>query len=98
MRLELDLPDLEATLRLGRTLAAAIAANPAPVLLLQGELGAGKTTLARFLVEALPGGEAAEVFPEGQPAVVHTGTDSWAYAELFDGRAGWVPRERVLPY
>lgn len=50
------------TLRLGRVLALALAARPeARTLLLSGGLGAGKTTLVRGLVEALPGGDDAEV-------------------------------------
>ncbi|BFR48638.1 tRNA (adenosine(37)-N6)-threonylcarbamoyltransferase complex ATPase subunit type 1 TsaE [Nitratidesulfovibrio sp. HK-II] len=58
----LRLPGHDDTLRLGRTLARALAAEAgARTLLLTGGLGAGKTTLVRGLVEALPGGDAAEV-------------------------------------
>ncbi|MBC7355445.1 MAG: tRNA (adenosine(37)-N6)-threonylcarbamoyltransferase complex ATPase subunit type 1 TsaE [Desulfomicrobiaceae bacterium] len=55
------LPDLQATCRLGRALAEAIRAHGPAALLLDGPLGAGKTTLTRALVEALPGGLEAEV-------------------------------------
>lgn len=47
---------------LGAELAAAMVRMDAyPALLLDGDLGAGKTTLVRGLVEALPGGGQAEV-------------------------------------
>ncbi len=60
--MELHLEDAEATLRLGRVLAAKLAEAPSPpALLLQGELGSGKTTLVRGLVESLPGADMAEV-------------------------------------
>lgn len=60
--LELRLKDAEATLELGRNMAKAMAkAAFRPALLLQGDLGSGKTTLIRGLVEALPGSEQAEV-------------------------------------
>jgi tRNA threonylcarbamoyladenosine biosynthesis protein TsaE len=60
--LTLRLPGPGDTLRLGRVLALALAAQPgARTLLLSGGLGAGKTTLVRGLVEALPGGDDAEV-------------------------------------
>ena len=48
---DLKLPDEAATLRMGASLAAGIA--PGRVLHLRGELGAGKTTLARGLLRAL---------------------------------------------
>jgi len=60
--LTLRLPGPGDTLRLGRALALAFASQPgARTLLLSGGLGAGKTTLVRGLVEALPGGNDAEV-------------------------------------
>jgi tRNA threonylcarbamoyladenosine biosynthesis protein TsaE len=45
------LPDTEATERLGAALAAGVA--PGRVLHLKGELGSGKTTLARGLLQGL---------------------------------------------
>jgi tRNA threonylcarbamoyladenosine biosynthesis protein TsaE len=60
--MDINLTTLEHTARLGRALAKTLGALDAPgLLLLEGGLGAGKTTLARFLVEALPGGDEAEV-------------------------------------
>jgi tRNA threonylcarbamoyladenosine biosynthesis protein TsaE len=56
-----NLASLEDTNRLGRALAEALAKHNPGALLLFGELGAGKTTLARMLVQALPGGADAEV-------------------------------------
>ena len=51
MSIDLNLPDAEATERLGASLAAGIA--PGRVLHLKGELGSGKTTLVRGLLHAL---------------------------------------------
>jgi tRNA threonylcarbamoyladenosine biosynthesis protein TsaE len=56
--LEAVLPDAAATEALGAELAALV--QPGDLLLLEGELGAGKTTLVRGLVAAL-GGDAGEV-------------------------------------
>jgi tRNA threonylcarbamoyladenosine biosynthesis protein TsaE len=58
----LHLKDTDSTLELGRILAAALSKmeNP-PVLLLQGDLGSGKTTLVRGIVNSLPGADMAEV-------------------------------------
>ncbi|NDV20510.1 tRNA (adenosine(37)-N6)-threonylcarbamoyltransferase complex ATPase subunit type 1 TsaE [Pseudodesulfovibrio sp. JC047] len=62
MDVQLHLPDLEATLALGRFLAHCVKKMPTPPsLLLQGDLGSGKTTLVRGFVESLPGSEMAEV-------------------------------------
>lgn len=56
------LGDADATLAFGRALALALPRTPPyPALLLVGDLGAGKTTLTRGIVAALPGGEDAEV-------------------------------------
>ncbi len=61
--LEIFLPKEQNTISLGQDLAAAITAlHPEScILLLQGELGAGKTTLIRGLIQGLPGGENAQV-------------------------------------
>ncbi len=56
------LADAEQTLAFGRVLAAALPKEaPFQCILMEGMLGAGKTTLVRGLVEALPGGHDAEV-------------------------------------
>nr|WP_041915884.1 tRNA (adenosine(37)-N6)-threonylcarbamoyltransferase complex ATPase subunit type 1 TsaE [Pseudodesulfovibrio mercurii] len=58
----LHLPDSEATVALGRALASILSRmDTPPALLLQGDLGSGKTTLVRGFVESLPGAESAEV-------------------------------------
>lgn len=51
--LTIDAADLDATVGVARTLAARIA--PGVCVTLEGDLGAGKTTLVRLLVEALGG-------------------------------------------
>ncbi len=59
VRFFLDNP--EQTLRLGWILANSLPLQPPyPAFMLDGELGAGKTTLVRGFVEALPGAKDAE--------------------------------------
>lgn len=56
-----DLPSLESTRLFGQRLAAVLADAQPGALFLYGDLGAGKTTLTRHIVEHLPGGHTAEV-------------------------------------
>jgi tRNA threonylcarbamoyl adenosine modification protein YjeE len=58
--LRLELASLDDTAFLGRRLADAVRGGNPGALLLYGQLGAGKTTLCRALVSALPGGKNAE--------------------------------------
>jgi tRNA threonylcarbamoyladenosine biosynthesis protein TsaE len=51
--LERDLADADATTRLGAAIAAALKDRSGAVVFLEGNLGAGKTTLARGLLRAL---------------------------------------------
>lgn len=60
--LVIELADEEETLQFGRALATALSkTDPEQVLLLEGGLGAGKTTLVRGLVTAMEGGDEARV-------------------------------------
>ncbi len=61
--MRVDIPSLSHTAKLGQAMAAVWAARPdlPLLLLLHGQMGAGKTTLTRFMVESLPGGDLAEV-------------------------------------
>ncbi len=93
------LADEEATLALGRSLGIAwsrLWTNGAPAcrtLLLTGPLGAGKTTLVRGLVQALPGGGDAEVSsPSFTLANHYPTTPEVAHADLYrlaGGAADW---------
>ncbi|MBO4300148.1 MAG: tRNA (adenosine(37)-N6)-threonylcarbamoyltransferase complex ATPase subunit type 1 TsaE [Desulfovibrio sp.] len=56
----LTLCDELATQHFGDILARAVTQHGPTALLLRGSLGSGKTTLTRALVNALPGGDAAE--------------------------------------
>lgn len=62
MHVNLHLEDADATLELGKLLARGVSGvDTPPSLLLKGDLGSGKTTLVRGLVESLPGADQAEV-------------------------------------
>ena len=59
---EFRIRDLRHMAVLGQALAACLREEPSlRCILLRGDLGSGKTTLTRFLVEALPGGDRAEI-------------------------------------
>ena len=57
--IERHLPDEQGTSRLGEDIAAALKAGD--IVALQGDLGAGKTTLARAIIRSLAGDPALEV-------------------------------------
>lgn len=60
--MDLVLASLEDTSRLARQLAAGLVKmDTFPAILLQGDLGSGKTTLTSMLIPLLPGGDQAEV-------------------------------------
>ena len=60
--MDVELTSLEATMALGSLLASELLREPAVRLcLLHGDLGSGKTTLTRAVVEHLPGGSQAEI-------------------------------------
>jgi tRNA threonylcarbamoyladenosine biosynthesis protein TsaE len=77
------LPDDAATADLGRRLATAL--RPGDLVLLSGDLGAGKTALARAIVRALAGDEGLEV-PSPSFALVQpyeAGGFSILHADLY---------------
>jgi tRNA threonylcarbamoyladenosine biosynthesis protein TsaE len=75
-----DLEDSEATAALGRTIGAAL--EPGHCVLLTGDLGAGKTTLARGVARALG---VAGVVPSPTFALVieHAGRVPLLHADLY---------------
>ncbi|MDR3131032.1 MAG: hypothetical protein LBU18_05740 [Treponema sp.] len=38
------------------------------------------------------------VLQEGEPVRIRSLTDAWVYVESFEGKAGWVPLERIIFY
>ncbi|MBL8905501.1 MAG: tRNA (adenosine(37)-N6)-threonylcarbamoyltransferase complex ATPase subunit type 1 TsaE [Rhizobiales bacterium] len=77
------LPTAEATERLGHEIA--LVARPGTAILLEGELGAGKTTLARAIIRSLSGGTETEV-PSPTFTLVQTYEDGRmpvAHADLY---------------
>ena len=94
------LADQEATLALGALLARVLTAPQTPgaplPLLLTGELGAGKTTLVRGLVAALPGADGAEVSsPSFNLLNLYPTTPPVAHFDLYR-LAGGTPDDELL--
>ena len=98
MRLHIELDNLDSTTAFGRALASVLKAGDA--LALEGDLGAGKTTLARAIAEARgvdpglvssPTYVIANEYPparEGEPPVVHV--DAYRLTSVEDLDAlGW---------
>ena len=84
--LEIPLADPAATDALGRTIAAVL--MPGTTVLLEGQLGAGKTALARAIIRArqTAAGEKAEEVPSPSYTLVQTyraGADEIWHADLY---------------
>ena len=96
MDVKIHLADTGETLALGRTLAKNMAKLPfLPALLLQGDLGSGKTTLVRGLVESLPGAEQAEVSsPSFNVCNLYPTTPAVAHFDLY--RLEGMPPDEAL--
>ena len=83
------------TAALGRILAKAMAKAPFS-LLMTGDLGCGKTTLTRALVEALPGGERAETSsPSFTLCNVYPTTPPIVHCDLYRQGAGSLLPDEV---
>lgn len=81
----LFLPDEQATLALGRAMAVSLPPGwREPCVLLRAGLGSGKTTLTRGFVQALPGGELAEVAsPSFNLANIYPTTPQVVHVDLY---------------
>ncbi|MDR0723345.1 MAG: hypothetical protein LBF75_11260 [Treponema sp.] len=44
------------------------------------------------------GGRVSASFSEGEPVQIRWVSDFWVYVESFDGRLGWVPRDKLIWY
>ena len=92
--LEIPLADAEATVALGKQLGEVLSGIKGLPVLFFGELGAGKTTLTRGLVSALPGGEDAEVSsPSFTLCNVYATVPSVLHCDLYRAEAVRIPDE-----
>ena len=83
---------------LGRRLAKLIPAKNPPAILMQGDLGAGKTTFVRALVQNLPGGDEAEVSsPSFNLVNIYPTTPEIAHIDLYRLPFGEV-EDDILDY
>ena len=91
----LELRAADETAALGSILARAMANTPFS-LLMTGDLGCGKTTLTRALVEALPGGERAETSsPSFTLCNVYPTTPPIVHCDLYRQGAGSLLPDEV---
>jgi hypothetical protein len=58
--------------------------------------GVLRTALAYRVPEE--GGGVSASFSEGQPVQIRAVSDFWVYVESFDGRRGWVARDKLIGY
>ncbi|MHB9292108.1 hypothetical protein Holit_01196 [Hollandina sp. SP2] len=63
-------------------------------------LGAGQGVLRATLAYRVPeeAGMVSASFSEGEPVQIRSVADFWVYVESFDGRLGWVPRDKLIRY
>ena len=107
--MDISLPDAESTVEFGRQLGRALNEQYAEggeqvhIILFYGDLGSGKTTFTRGFIEALPGGENAEVSsPSFTLCNSYPTTPSVIHCDLYRSE-GALPDEvdearlRVLP-
>ncbi|MDR1030579.1 MAG: hypothetical protein LBL76_06865 [Treponema sp.] len=61
---------------------------------------AGQGVLRTALAYRVPedGGGVSASFSEGQPVQIRAVSDYWVYVESFDGRLGWVARDKLIWY
>ena len=91
----LELRAADETAALGSILARAMTNSPFS-LLMTGDLGCGKTTLTRALVEALPGGESAETSsPSFTLCNVYPTTPPIVHCDLYRQGAGSLLPDEV---
>jgi len=100
------LPDEDATCRLGAALAACCPPGPGLLLTLRGDLGAGKSTLARALLKGLgasgtirsPTYTLTEPYDTPQGSVLHMDLYRLADAEELEslGYRDWRDQHRLL--
>ncbi len=93
----LHLDNTDETLELGAIIAARYKdSREFPALLMRGELGAGKTTLVRGLVESLPGAQEAEVSsPSFNILNIYPTRPEVAHFDLYR-LAGLTPDDDIL--
>ena len=97
--MQINLPDVESLLQLGTGLAALLPDWNPPGILLQGDLGAGKTTLVRSMVKSLPGGEKAEVSsPSFNLLNIYPTSPEVAHIDFYRSSSAELEDDDILDY